>query len=126
MVRNAQVLGLGPCAVLATSARACSPGPCRNRSSSSSRVSKSPPTRPTLLVAKQPFQSCLPVVVQPAVDCIRVARLQQAVTGDSVGREPIGDFQYRGTALANIGSWIVIAIVQQIRALRISQVQASS
>jgi len=73
-----------------------------------------------LLGAKQPIQSCLFIVIQPAVERIGIARLQQAVAGDSVGRLSIGDFQYRGTALAYIRSWIVIAIVQQIRALQIS------
>jgi hypothetical protein len=43
-----------------------------------------------------------------------------------MGRLSIGDFQEGGTALAHIRSWVMIARVQQILALRLGHFQGSS
>src|SRR5215213_408796 len=113
IVRKVHELGVGPSTVVDTSARASSPGPCRNRSSNLSRCSKTPPTRATLLVAEQPIQSGRFIVVQPAVDSIWVARLQQAVACHCMCRLPTGDFQHGGTAFAHKRMRVVVAMVLQ-------------
>jgi hypothetical protein len=61
------------------------------------------------------------VQVQPAIDGIGVAWLQEAVAGDGVGRLPISDFQQGGAAFADIGPRVVVAMVGQFVALSIGQ-----
>ena len=57
------------------------------------------------------------VPIQPIIDGIRITRFQQAVARDRVGRVAIGNFQQGGTALAHLGTGIVIAIVLHILTL---------
>jgi hypothetical protein len=62
------------------------------------------------------------VPVQPAVHGVRIARFQQEVARDGMGRLPISDFQQGGTALAHVRPWVVIARVQQGLTLCVGQV----
>jgi hypothetical protein len=48
---------------------------------------------------------------QPLVNGIGVTRLQQAVTGDGMGRLAIGNFQQGSTAFTDKGAQVMIAMV---------------
>jgi len=62
------------------------------------------------------------VPIQPLIHRIRVARLQEPVPGNRVGREAIGDFQQGGAAFAHIRARVMIAMVDQVLALGVGQV----
>jgi len=49
------------------------------------------------------------IVIQPGVDRVGIARLQQAVARTCMRRRPGGDLQQRRTALAHIRSPVVVA-----------------
>jgi hypothetical protein len=72
-------------------------------------------------VAGQPCQAVSQLVGQPGVDGIGIARLQPALAGDGMCRHPIGDLQHRGTALAHVRLWVVVARLFQLALLCTSQ-----
>jgi hypothetical protein len=61
------------------------------------------------------------IAIQPGVERVGVARLQQAVTGDGMRARPIGDLQYGGAALAHIRLRVVVADVLELASLRPTQ-----
>jgi len=61
------------------------------------------------------------VHIQPAIDSIGVGRFQEAAARDGMRRLPIGHLQQGGTALTDLGPRVVITVVDQVLALRISQ-----
>jgi hypothetical protein len=63
---------------------------------------------------------------EPAIHGIWVARLQQAMACHSMGRLPIGDFQYGGTTFAHKRMRVMVAMLLQFLTLQRSQIQGSS
>jgi len=60
-------------------------------------------------MGEDPGQPFLLVAIQPGVDRIRVAGLQEAVPGYGMGAHPVGDLQQSGTALAHLRVRMMIA-----------------
>jgi hypothetical protein len=58
------------------------------------------------------------VPVQPLVDGVGVARLQEPMPGNGVGRLPIRNLEQGCTAFAHVWSSVVITMVQQVLSLR--------
>jgi hypothetical protein len=75
----------------------------------------------TLLKPEHAPQAEALVHIEPAIDGIGVARLQEAMPGDRVRSLPIGDFQQGGTPFADIGPRVVVPVVDQILALAVGQ-----
>jgi hypothetical protein len=48
------------------------------------------------------------VAVEPRIDAVGVARLQEPGSGDPMGGLALGDLQDGPAALADIGAWVVI------------------
>jgi hypothetical protein len=49
------------------------------------------------------------VAVQPGIEGIRVARLQEPGSGQAMGGLPLGDRQEGGAPLADVGARVVVA-----------------
>jgi hypothetical protein len=64
---------------------------------------------PTLGMGDQSGGSRDLVQVEPGVDGVGVARLQQTEPGDPMRRFTLGDLQQRRPTLADVGAWIVVA-----------------
>src|SRR5215471_3737665 len=114
MVSKVQRLGAGPWAVAAVCWRASSPGPWCKRSWSCcwscwSRL-KTAPTVAAVLVGQESGQSFVLVVVEPGVDRVGVAVFEQAGVGHGIRSVSIGDFEQGGTAFADVGFGIVVAV----------------
>src|SRR5262245_38316129 len=107
MVRRVQRRGGGQVSVVASSWRASSPGPWRSRSMIGSAALKMPPAGATLGMVDQPLAPRGLVPVEPGVDGIGVARLEQAVLGHPVWRVARGDLEEGGAPLADVGAGIV-------------------
>jgi hypothetical protein len=61
------------------------------------------------------------VPIEPAIDGIGFAWLQEAMTGNGVGGLPIGNFQQGGAAFTDIGPRIMIAVVAEVLVLGVGQ-----
>src|SRR5207237_1037267 len=66
------------------------------------------------------------VPVEPGVDGIGIARLEQAVAGDRMRRHPRRDLEQGRTAFAHPGTPVVVTMVFQLLALRLRQAQSSA
>src|SRR3954470_10587398 len=108
MVRRVQRLGTGVASVVAASRRASSPGPWRSRSMIGPAELKMPPAGTALGMGDQPSGPRGLVQVEPGVDGIGVAGLEQAVPGDPVGWIAVGDLQESRAAFADVGAGIVV------------------
>src|SRR3954470_20168096 len=97
MVRRVQRLGGGQVSVVAISCRASSPGPWRSRSRIGSASLKMPPARAALGMGDQALGPRGVVQVEPGVEGVGVAGLQQAVLGDPMRRIAVGDLQQGGS-----------------------------
>jgi hypothetical protein len=69
----------------------------------------------------QPLDPRGVVQVEPGVEGVGVAGLQQAVLGHAMGRIAVGDLQQGGPALADVGSGIVVAQLKELVALLFGQ-----
>jgi hypothetical protein len=49
------------------------------------------------------------VVAEPCIHGIRVAWFQESLGGDLMRGAAIGDLQERGSPLADVGAWVVVA-----------------
>jgi hypothetical protein len=70
-----------------------------------------------MAVGEQPRKALPLIAGQPTVERIGIAGFEQALLGDSMGREASGDFEQGGTAFAHIRPRIVIAVGEQLLAL---------
>jgi hypothetical protein len=61
------------------------------------------------------------VQVEPGVEGVGVAGLQQPVLGDPMRRIAVGDLQQGGSALADVGAGIVVAQLKELVALLFGQ-----
>src|SRR5262249_43347729 len=127
MVCRVQRLGGGPCAVAAACWRASSPGPWCKRSWSTcwrcwSRL-KTPPAIAAVLVGEQARGPFVLVVVEPGVDGGGVAGAEQAGVGHGMRGLPVRDLEQGGTALADGGLGVVVAVVEQGGALVVRERQ---
>ena len=77
--------------------------------------------RAPVLEFQHPPQPQTFVVIQPAIDGVRVTRAQEALARDGMGRLPSSDLQQRGTPFPDIGPRVVVTVVEQFLALRIGQ-----
>src|SRR5689334_12869823 len=93
MVRRVQRLGGGVVSVTATSRRASSPGPWRSRSSRGWGSLKVPPAPAALGTGDQPGDPLGLVAVEPRIDGIGVAWLQEPGAGDAMGGLALGDLE---------------------------------
>src|SRR5215467_5496859 len=109
MVRSVQRLGGGLWSVTAISRRASSPGPCRSRSRRASGSLKGPPAPAALGVGDQARRPLRLVAVQPGIDGVRVAPLQEPGLGHAMRGLSLGDLQDGGAALADVGARVVVA-----------------
>src|SRR5262245_29241808 len=130
MVSRVQRLGGGPCAVAAARWRAWSPGPWCKRSCSCclrcrSRL-KAPPAVAAVAVGEQAREPFVLVVVEPGVDGVGVAGAEQAGVGHGVRGLPVRDLEDRGTALADVGLGVVVAVVEQGGALVVRERQGTA
>jgi hypothetical protein len=57
------------------------------------------------------------IEIHPGIDAIGIARLEQAGASHGMGAEAIGNFEQGGGPLAHIGARVVVAGVEQFRAL---------
>jgi hypothetical protein len=71
------------------------------------------PTITTLRTLHQAVEAIRFIGIQPRINGIRVARLEQTRASDSVRTEPVGDLQDRRTAFSHVGFRIVIAMPAQ-------------
>jgi hypothetical protein len=69
---------------------------------------------PPVAVDGQAVQPVRLVAVEPVVDGVRVPKLEQAVAGDGVRGVAGGDLEQGGTPLADVGSRIVVPVVDQL------------
>src|SRR6516162_6194719 len=130
MVSKVQRLGAGPWGVAAACWRASSPGPWCSRSWSCclscwSRL-KAPPTVAAVLVGEQARQPFVLVIVEPGVNGVGVAVAQQAGVGHGIRRVAVGDLEQGGTALADVGLGVVVAMGKQLGALVIRERQGTA
>jgi hypothetical protein len=58
---------------------------------------------------------------QPLVEGVGVPRPQQAVPRHRVRRLTLGDLQQGGAALAQVGAWVVVTVVEELLALFVGQ-----
>src|SRR5690349_2175546 len=112
MVRKLQRGGGPVCSLRPNSWRASSPGPCWSRSWSSSRWSKTPPLGAAMAVGDQAGHPFGLINVQPAIETVRVAGLEQAVGRHRMRTEAVGNLEHGGGAFADIGARIVVAGVE--------------
>src|SRR3954452_23813794 len=108
MVRRVQRLGGGLVSVTAISRRGSSRGPRRSRSRIGSGSLKIPPARAAVGMGDQPGGPVRFVAVEPRIDGIGVAWLQEPGSGDAMGGLALGDLQDGRAALADIGAWVVV------------------
>jgi hypothetical protein len=66
------------------------------------------------------------VPIEPAVDGIRFARLEEAMAGNRVRRHASGNLQEGSTAFTNVGTRVVVAVMEEFLALVICQVECST
>ena len=109
MVRRVQRLGGGVLSVTAISRRASSPGPWRSRSRIGWGSLKMPPAPAAVGMGDQAGDPLGLVAIQPRIHGIGVTRPQEPGAGDPMGRGPLGDLEDGGTALADVGSRVVVA-----------------
>ncbi len=121
MVRSVQWLGGGLVSVTAISRRASSPGPWRSRSRRASGSLKGPPAPAALGMGDQARCPLGLVAVQPGIDGIGVAPLQEPGLGHAMGGLSLGDLQEGGAALADVGARVVVAQLKQFLALLFGQ-----
>jgi hypothetical protein len=69
----------------------------------------------------QALQAPVLVEAEPGVEGVGVARAEQAGACDGVGGEAVGHLEQSGTAFADIGAGVVVAVVSQQRALLLAQ-----
>src|SRR5215510_4387408 len=117
MPSRVQRLGGGP-SVRPVTCRASAPGPWCSRSWSSSRGSlaelKMAAAVAAVLVGEQAGQALGLKAVEPGVEGVGVARAEQAMAGDGVGRQAVGDLEQGGAAFAHIGAGVVVTEVAQL------------
>ncbi len=70
-----------------------------------------------MLVGQQAWEAILVEVIQPGVDGIRVTRPEQTGDGDGVRGMSVSDFEQGGTAFADIGSGVMVAVLEQLLTL---------
>lgn len=68
---------------------------------------------------------CL-VAIEPVVEGVGMARFEQAMQGDSMGRNAIGDLEQTSRALAQVRSRIVVAGVDEFSTLLRCEVKGAS
>jgi hypothetical protein len=91
-----------------------------------SASSKRPPAGAALGVGDQPRSPRIFIPIEPGVEGVRVARLQQALSGHAMRGLPLGDLQDGGGALANVGAIIVVAQLKEFVALVFGQSQGAA
>ena len=79
-----------------------------------------------LLKPDHALQAQLLVPREPAINGVGLARFQEAMAGDGVGREAIGDLEQGGTAFADIRAGVMIAVLEQVGALGFGEVQGAT
>src|SRR5262245_16085567 len=109
MAARLQRVGGGACGAAAASG----PGLCRRRCCSSSRRSRPAPPVAALSVGEEAGEPFGLVAVEPGVDGVGVAGAEQAVARDGMRGEAGGDFDQGGTPLADVGAWVVVAVVDE-------------
>lgn len=70
---------------------------------------------------RQPRQTLGRRAIQPGVERVGIARLQQALARDGMGGHSVGDLQYGCAPLAHIRSRVVVARLFQFASLRPTQ-----
>jgi hypothetical protein len=75
-------------------------------------------TLPMRHQAGHPFHG---VDIQPAIDRVRVTRLQEAVAGDGMRRLAVGNLQQRTASFAHISGGMMIPLLFQRSALSVRQ-----
>jgi hypothetical protein len=75
----------------------------------------------TVLEEQHPPHAEALVAIEPTIDRIRIARLEEAVPRDSMGRLPVRDLQEGRTPLPDIGPPIMVAVLEQFLALGLRQ-----
>jgi hypothetical protein len=66
------------------------------------------------------------VVVEPSVDGVRVAGAEQAGLGHGMRGLAVRNLEQRGTALADVGLGVVVAVVKQCGALVVRERQGTA
>jgi len=79
------------------------------------------PACPAMLMGGDAGNSFLGKAIHPVVERIRPPRPQQPLPGHRMGALALGDLQQGPAALANVGSWIVVPELPQLRTLLRSQ-----
>jgi hypothetical protein len=79
-----------------------------------------------LLMAQESGESTVEIVVQPGIESIGVAGAQQTGAGDGMGGAAVGHLEQSGAAFAYVGAGVVVAVVDQERALLLAQRQRTA
>jgi hypothetical protein len=77
-------------------------------------------------VGNQTVQAVGLVEVKPGVKGVGIAGLEQAGAGDGMGRLAGGDLEQSGTTFTDVGTWIVIAVAEQLVLLRVGQTEGTT
>jgi hypothetical protein len=71
-------------------------------------------------------ETMLFIKVEPAVDGVGVARLEETGAGDGMGRVTVSDFEDGGTAFTDIGFGMVVTILEQVVTLALGKLEGAT
>jgi hypothetical protein len=79
----------------------------------------------TVLEPDHAAQAEFLIPIEPAIDSVGLARLDEGMAGNSVRGHAISNLEQGGTAFANVGPGVVVAVVEEFVALGFRQVEGS-
>jgi hypothetical protein len=65
------------------------------------------------------------VPIEPAINRIGLAWFEETMAGDGMRSHTIGNLEQGGTAFPDVGPWVMVAVVEELLALILGQVEGA-